>query len=281
MSPKVPRDFGRGVYLLCRRALIRVTLVLAAGALREYSQLDVAPTMAKVLDIDLPHSDGKRIEMVDDWGCTNVVLVIIDSLGYDLYLWLRPQLECMPRLEVSGHLFRARAESTRTTPAIATILSGLLPEHHGILDKAGAKESSILSIPEIASSRGLKSAVIMEQNGADVYRGLIEFTGGIPDTIPPEEFDCEACRMTLQALEQSPRLVVSYFIGIDKAAHRGQGPQEIAKAAQRIDRCLGDIVRKAEAKTLFILCGDHPIHAGKLKRSGEPYSVALILGRKR
>ena len=84
-----------------------------------------------------------------------------------------------------------RAVSNHTTPAIASILSGLLPEHHGIFDKAGAKESSILSLPEMASASGLKAAVIMEKNGAEVYQGLIEIVEGIPDSIPPEDFDRE------------------------------------------------------------------------------------------
>jgi arylsulfatase A-like enzyme len=58
----------------------------------------------------------------------------------------------MSRLAKAGILFKADVVSDRTTPAIASILSGLLPEHHGIYDKAGAKESSLLSLPEIAWS---------------------------------------------------------------------------------------------------------------------------------
>lgn len=246
---------------------------------RLFSLLDVAPTIARVLGIDLSNTDGHSIDVVEKWGCRNVVLIIIDSLGYDLYQWLEPQLESIPALARDGHLLRAETVSNHTTPAIATILSGLLPEHHGILDKAGAKESSTISIPEIASTSGLKTAVIMEQNGADVYQGLIEIIGGIPDSISPEDFDFEVCRMTLQAIAQRPRLLVAYFIGIDKSVHLGRGPKEIREAAQIIDRCVGKILCAAEDKTLFIICGDHPIHAGDLKRIEGPYAVALILGK--
>lgn len=244
-----------------------------------FSILDVAPTIARVLGIDLPKTDGRSIDVVEKWGCRNVVLIIIDSLGYDLYQWLEPQLESIPALARDGLLLRAETVSNRTTPAIATILSGLLPNHHGILDKAGAKESSTLSIPEIASAKGLKTAVIMEQNGADVYQGLIEIIGGIPDNIGPEDFDCEVCRMTLQAIAQRPRLLVAYFIGIDKSVHLGRGPKEIRQAAQIIDRCVGEILCAAEEKTLFIICGDHPIHAGSLKRTKGPFAVSLIIGK--
>ena len=104
------------------------------------SQLDVAPTIAQVLEIRLPKTDGRIIDGIAGWGCRDVVLIIIDSLGYDLFRWLEPRLDNMSSLATHGRIYSARAVSRHTTPAIATILSGLLPEHHGILDKAGAKE---------------------------------------------------------------------------------------------------------------------------------------------
>jgi hypothetical protein len=243
------------------------------------SQLDVAPTIAAVLKIRLPNSDGRVIDGIVDWGCRNVALIIIDSLGYDLFRWLQPKLTSISGIVGRGRLFSALASSHHTTPAIASILSGLLPDHHGIFDKAGAKESSILSLPEIASAAGLKSAVIMEQNGADVYLGLIEIAAGVSDRMAPADFDREACQLTLQALSQGPRLLVTYFIGIDKAVHNGGGPAEIRDAALLIDQCMKKIIAAAEKDTLFVICGDHPIHAGPLKRMTEPYNVALIFGK--
>ncbi|MDD1761066.1 MAG: alkaline phosphatase family protein [Methanothrix sp.] len=243
------------------------------------SQLDIAPTIAHILGLTLPCSDGKPIGPVLAWGCKNVALIIIDSLGYDLFLWLLPALNNMNALCHDGLLIRARSVSNHTTPAIASILSGLLPEHHGIFDKAGAKESKIFSLPEVATSSGHSSAVIMEQNGADVYRGLVEMVHGISDKIPPQDFDREACRMTCKALKKQPRLLVSYFIGIDKSVHMGDGPAGIREAALIIDRSIGKIVRTADEDTLFIICGDHPIHAGPLRRREEPYCVAMIMAR--
>jgi predicted AlkP superfamily pyrophosphatase or phosphodiesterase len=83
--------------------------------------------------------------------------------------------------------------------------------------------------------------------------------------------------MTCQALLKRPRLLVSYFIGIDKSVHLGLGREGIRKAALLIDRCIGEIVRAADEETLFIICGDHPIHAGPLKRTRGPYCVAMIM----
>jgi len=51
-----------------------------AGALTA-SQLDIAPTIALILGLTLPCSDGQPIGPVLAWGCKNVALIIIDSLG--------------------------------------------------------------------------------------------------------------------------------------------------------------------------------------------------------
>lgn len=248
---------------------------------RAYSQVDIAPTVAVVLGFKIPYTDGQAIDLVEGWGCNKAAIIIVDSLGYELLEYLLSRLESISLLIDDGLLLRARAVSNHTTPAIASILSGLLPEHHGIFDKAGAKTSSILSLPEMANSAGLASAVIMETNGAEVYEGLIQIVHGISDKIPPEEFDREACLKTILSLQQSPKLLVSYFIGIDKKVHQGQDWTGIRNAALYIDRCIGEIAENADEETLLIICGDHPIHAGILKRTFEPYSVALILARGR
>ena len=103
---------------------------------RPLSQLDIAPTVAGILGFVIPELDGKPIGIVQSWGCKDVVIIIIDSLGYDLFIWLMPELRSLSDLANDGHLFRAKAVSNHTTPAIASILSGLLPEHHCIFDKA-------------------------------------------------------------------------------------------------------------------------------------------------
>lgn len=242
-----------------------------------FSQIDIAPTAAHILGLQLPNPDGRPIDLALARGSKNVAIIIIDSLGYDLLKWLLPTLENIKRLISLGQLLRMTCVSNHTTPAIASILSGLLPQHHGIFDKAGAKESPILSLPEIASLSGQICAVIMEQNGAEVYEGLIQMAYGISDRIPPQDFDREACRLTCLALRERPRLLVSYFIGIDKSVHMGLGLEGIKDAALLIDRSIGEIVGTADEETLFIICGDHPIHAGPLKRTREPYCVAAIL----
>jgi predicted AlkP superfamily pyrophosphatase or phosphodiesterase len=246
--------------------------------MRHISQVDIAPTIAHMLGISIPKPDGRPIEEVKGWRCQNAVLAIVDSLGYDLYKWLESELKNIPVLAQHGLVLRAKAISNHTSPAIASILSGLLPEHHGIYDTESAKRSPILSIPEIASFAGMRSAVVMEKGGAEVYEGLIEFIGAVPRTLSPLEFDREICRLSLEALSLTPRLLVSYFIGIDKAAHNGLSSDGFKEAAMTIDHCLGEIADAVQPGTMMVIVGDHPIHAGQLKRTHDPYCVALIIG---
>jgi arylsulfatase A-like enzyme len=56
--------------------------------MRPVSLVDIAPTIARVLGITIPHVDGRPIKEVEGWNCRNAVLIIVDSLGYDLYRWL-------------------------------------------------------------------------------------------------------------------------------------------------------------------------------------------------
>lgn len=243
------------------------------------SQIDIAPTIALQLGLILPEPDGVPLPPMDGWVCRNSILAIIDSLGYDLYRWLEPMLSSIPSLAASGELYRALSVSNHTSPAIASILSGLLPVHHGIYDTESAKRSPILSLPEIASSAGLRSAVVMEKGGAEVYEGLIEYIGAVPRTISPQEFDRQICRLSVEALSTKPRLLVTYFIGLDKAAHNGLDKRGFVDAALAIDGYIGDIATAAEDGTMIVIVGDHPVHAGELKRTEGPYCVALIAGR--
>ncbi len=243
------------------------------------SQIDIAPSIAHLLGIHLPDPDGTPIREIKGWRCSKAILIIVDSLGYGLYHSFLPHLTHIKNIAASGLVFKALHVSDHTSPAIASILSGLKPERHGIYDTESAKRSPILSVPEIASTSGLRSAVIMEKEGAEVYDGLIEYIGAVPRTLDPLEFDRAICRLTLEALSTDPDLVVTYFIGIDKAAHNGSSLEGFIEAAVCIDSHIGCIFRRASPGTMIMIVGDHPVHAGFMKNENDR-NVALIIGRK-
>ena len=73
-----------------------------------FSQLDIAPTVALILGLHLPSSDGRPIDFAAELDCKNVALIIIDSLGYDLLMWLLPVLDNMKALSIRRALFAQR-----------------------------------------------------------------------------------------------------------------------------------------------------------------------------
>ena len=127
---------------------------LREGAMpRSINLIDLAPTMARVLGVKTPPLDGTAIDLVEGWGCDRVILGIVDSLGYGLYRALEPDLPVMRSMAEEGLILRAESVASSTTPAIASILTGLTPENHGINNTAQACESEMRSLLEMGELR--------------------------------------------------------------------------------------------------------------------------------
>lgn len=242
--------------------------------------IDLAPTMARVLGVKTPPLDGTAIDLVDGWRCDRVFLVIVDSLGYGLYRALEPDLPVMRSMAEEGLILRAESVASSTTPAIASILTGLMPENHGISNTSQACESEIRSLLEWASSDAVPSAVVMEEEGARTFEGFVDLVMGVPKSREGGDFDREVLARSLLALKMDPRLLVAHYVGIDRIAHLGGGIQEIREVASEIDDHLGVLASAIPSGSMMIVCGDHPLHAGGLKAVFDSKYVALIFWRK-
>lgn len=247
---------------------------------RSIKLIDVAPTLARVLGVKTPPVDGHPIDEVEGWGCDGAVLAIVDSLGYGLYRALESDLPNMRSMTREGLLLKAECVAPSTTPAIASILTGLLPQNHGISNTSQASESEIRSLLEWASSENLRSAVVMEVEGARTFEGFVKTVMGVPKSLGIRDFDREILARSLEALDTDPKLLVAHFVGIDRIAHRGGGIDEIREAASAIDGHLGDLIAAIPEDCMMIVCGDHPLHAGKLKGVFDSKYVALIIWKK-
>lgn len=245
---------------------------------RRFRLVDVAPTMARVLGLEMPLADGRPIE-IEGWGCHSVVLLIVDSLGYELYRVLEGDLPNMRALARDGLLLKAESVATSTTPAIASILTGLLPHNHGVYDTKAASESNIRSLMETASMKGVSTAVVMEEMGARTFEGFVRVVKGVPGGLSALVFDQEVRKGALEALATAPRVLVAHFIGIDRVAHQGGDMEAIKNVATAIDDHVGAVAKASRPRTLIIVCGDHPLHAGELKDAFDSNQVALMLGR--
>ena len=96
-------------------------------------QIDVTPTIARVLGFKFP-CDGKPISKIVKLSkhCNHVVLLTIDSLGFEEYIKQRNSFKYVSKAESSGLLFKCLSYSYYTTPSIATLLCDLKPEKHNI-----------------------------------------------------------------------------------------------------------------------------------------------------
>ena len=235
------------------------------------SLVDIAPTIAELLSIPLPGADGTAIPELTDrlQRCDRVLLAIVDSLGYFTYQRLRPY---MPH--VQGTVIRCRAVADHTTPAIASILTGCRPDTHRTFTTADVCTSPIKSILELAEERGIKSAVVIESEGAKAMKTKINLVAGVDDSSDMLDYDTKIKECMIDLLKHEPVLMAVHFRAIDRYAHEARSFDELCFAAERIDNHIDEICRHLDRNTCVIVCGDHPIHG---TRSSEDQDVALIL----
>lgn len=241
------------------------------------SLVDIAPTISELLDIPMVPPDGKIIHEVIEYasirGCQKVVLIIVDSLGYSLYQYFTESgtFQNIRQLAESGMVLRCQSTADHTTPAIASIFTGYYPANHHIyatedIYRERAKDSAnpkIQTILEWAHAAGRKSAVVIESHGADTFLDRVGEVFEVPDSQDIIEYDSNITDAAVQALESKPDILAVHLRAIDRYAHRAQTWEELRYAAGTVDENIGRIVETAEKDTLFMICGDHPIHAGE------------------
>jgi hypothetical protein len=159
----------------------------------ECSTIDIAPTISRLLKVPMVPPSGKPIPEVENYagekGCKRAVIIVIDSLGYSLYWHLSTVMKNLQGIAEKGLLFKCRSPATITSPAIASIFTGYLPEEHNIYSTADiyaerAKDSEnpkLRSIMEWAYRAGMKASAVIEKEGAESFRGRIKDFYGVPD----------------------------------------------------------------------------------------------------
>ncbi|MCL7410965.1 MAG: sulfatase-like hydrolase/transferase [Methanosarcinaceae archaeon] len=240
------------------------------------SLVDIAPTISELLEIPMVPPDGKVIQDVIEYanicGCQKVVLIIVDSLGYSLYRYFSESgsiFNNIRQLAGSGMVLRCQSTADHTTPAIASIFTGYYPTKHHIyatddIYRERAKDPAnpkIQTILEWAYDAGCRSAVVIESLGADTFLDRVGEVFGVPDSKDIIEYDSKITDAAVQALESKPDILAVHLRAIDRYAHRAHTWDELKYAAGTVDENIGRIVMAAEKGTLFMICGDHPIHA--------------------
>jgi len=265
----------------------------------ECSTIDIAPTISRLLKVPMVPPSGRPIPEVENYAsernCKRAVIIVVDSLGYSLYRHLSPVMKNLNEFAEKGLLFKCRSPANITSPAIASIFTGYLPEEHHIYSTEDiytetAKNSDnprLRSIMEWAYRAGMKVAAVIETEGAESFRGRIKDFYGVPNSEDILDYDSRITEYALKSLREKPDILAVHLRTLDRYSHRVETWKEMEKGAKAIDENLEAIFRNAEKGTIFFICGDHAVHGGKkwLKnatheeiKNHEDNYVALIVG---
>lgn len=220
----------------------------------DLEQIDIAPTIAKIMRINF-QSDGKPIKEIVDYGenCNQILLLIIDAFGYSHYIKSKIFFKKISKIHQDGRFYKCKANANKTTPAIASILCGRRPEVHRIYSTGDVYKSHLKSILETASDQNIKSAIIMEEKGALTFEKRIDVIKPIKEREDIIEFDDVVKEATIEAIKEGCRLITAHLRSLDKLGYT-------LKAIKSIDKNVLEIVKAYEANSLIVLCGDHPPH---------------------
>lgn len=245
------------------------------------SLLQIAPTLAEFFGVHLI-SQAHPVEQILNFAYSRkpipqvVVLVVIDSLDFRFYSDFVDELsEIQELVERDALLFECEAVSSHTTPAIASILTGLRVEAHGIFADNDVGKSKIKSILEILEDEGKPTAAAIETKGAKPLSGRISYVFAVDDREDILEYDELITTHTVSVLKKHDlRLVFSHLRAIDRFAHRGEDLRVAAKAINENVRAIANAVR--ERNGMLAICGDHEMHGRDKDRYGKA-TVPLIV----
>ncbi len=244
------------------------------------SLLQIAPTLATFFSVAL-RSSAQPVRQILDLMSTRkprvVVLAVIDSLDLKIYTDFAAELAELHRLvDQGGLIFACKTVSSHTTPAIASILTGLPPESHGIVVSEDVATSKIKSILELLHDQGKPTAAVLDTNGARPLEGRMSYVIGIENREDIVAYDAEITTKTLAMLEKREvNLVLTHLRSIDRFAHRGR---DLHVAANVVNEQMSKIIRAtAEHRGMLFVCGDHEAHLPERKAASNRQPVPLIV----
>lgn len=243
------------------------------------SLLHIAPTLAAFFGVPL-HSPVRPVEQIvsvmNARDPSVVVLMVIDSLDYQLYSDFEDELTVLHELASEGLLFECETVSTTTTPAIASILTGLLADEHEIFTSEDVGTSAVNSILELLDDAGKPTAAILETAGTKPLLGEISYVFPVDDREDIREYDALITAHTVSVLQnQEVRFVFAHLRAIDRFAHRGN---DLRVAAAMTSQNIGKIARAVSKRGgILLICGDHEAHLKERKTSQGKATVPLIV----
>lgn len=234
-------------------------------------QKDIAPTLAKILGLSYNVPSGKSIGVEEEFIGEKVLLAIVDSLDWLIYTKFgRPILEniCVGSL----HEFKVSSTVDKTSPSIATVLTGLDPGEHKIFSTEDARHSGILNLPEFVERNGLRSTVIMEEGGANTFLKSLNQVTAVKDTGDVDAFDRKILSGVSRATDRF-EFIVCHLRTIDEYLHQVRSLEEIRESLEKILNIVVEIARTGNF--LLVITGDHKAH-GKAFEGSEILPLVFL-----
>ena len=233
--------------------------------MRSISLLRIAPTLAAFFRIPLASPERPVRSILAFMNAREprppmVVLLVIDSLDLELYAQFRAELPVLHMLaDRDGLLFSVEPVSSHTTPAIASMLTGLPPEAHGIMVSADVGTSTLKSILELLDEAGHSTAAVLNTSGAEPLIGRMSYVYRVEDREDILAYDALITAHTLTAVSnQEVQFVFAHLRTIDRFAHRGG---DLRLAARVTDSNVQEIARAVHKRRgILVICGDHEAH---------------------
>jgi len=246
------------------------------------SLLQIAPTLAEFFGIPLDSHIEPVEQILKVMHARNpkvVVLVVIDSLDYQVYLDFAVELAELHELveHDDGLLFECETVSNHTTPAIASILTGLRPESHKIRTSEDVGKSKINSILEILDDAGTPTAAVLETDGTKPLLGRISYVFAVDDQEDIVEYDALIKTHTISVLnhQYEVRFVFSHIRAIDRFAHRGW---DLHVAARVTNENMKEIAKAVgERNGMLFVCGDHEAHLKERKSAQQDKATVPLI----
>lgn len=228
-----------------------------------YNQKDIAPTLAEILEINYDIADGRKIKINPEYKGEKLIFAIIDSLDWSVYERFAKRF-IKEVFEVPVREFKVKSMAKNTSPAIATILTGLDPSKHGVFSTKDAQESEILNLAEFSAEKGVKTTVIMESRGANTFLRTLNQVTAIEDESNIQEFDKKILSGVEKAIEDF-EFIICHLRTLDEYFHQSKSFTEIKNSVKRI---LGNLIRIGkEGNFLLVITGDHRAHGDLIEGS--------------
>jgi hypothetical protein len=222
------------------------------------SLIDIAPTLAHRLGTPLPWAQGLPIPDMLNIKGDKTVLLIVDSLCSNVYDHPKMPLFNLREIADKGHIERLLHVSTKTTPAIASILCGTYPEVHKVFVTNDVKKPGVKSVLEVAHESGIPCGMITEREGAEAFKHKITYSVGIEDSDDMISYDENVIKETRRLLQKGCSVVCSHIRTLDRVAHLTEDVEELKDACLFVDSLIEEV---AEWGVVLFVCGDHVIHS--------------------